>query len=61
MSGRSKLLDRVAKWLNAIRGVNKFYGELSMDRLRSEVDRAIVNDSKNKQDCGRGDNASPAK
>jgi len=35
----SRLLGRAADWLRLFRGINRFYQEISMDQLRTEVAR----------------------
>ncbi len=40
MSGLSRLIRRMARWRAMIGSVNKFYGELSMEQLRADVDQA---------------------
>jgi len=38
--GLSRIIRRIARWRDTIGSVNKFYGELSMEQLRADVDQA---------------------
>lgn len=60
MTGWSRLMGQTARWLNTISGVNKFYAELSMEQLRSEVDQAISKNSRDKQGTGQQEGPQPS-